>query len=220
MMNELPEVLDVNPNANPVGEIGGQRQGSLQQFQTRVTARINQAQLGEQQDVALLSVYVQGFRLLVSMAQVNELIPMVTLTALPLSKPWVQGLAVVRSEVVTVFDLAFCLNRLLQVESFNAQRSPLTDEKIRFSDAKLVVLNKAVGHQLAFSCDRLLGTVLPLQSGLTLIEPDAHVTGLPWPHAPDSIYVKHFWRDKNGMLFIELSLSALLKSPDFISLSH
>ena len=76
------------------------------------------------------------------------------------------------------------------------------------------------GNQLAFFCDQLLGTVTLSQTELTLVEPDINDLDFPFAHALDSVYIKQFWRNTNGTIFIELSLLDLLKSPDFISITH
>ena len=207
-------------NSNPASNATHKRLGSLQQFQARVADRIAQAQSGERQEESYLSLKVQNFYILFPLTQISELMPKQELTHLPLAKRWVLGLTVVRSEVMTVFDLGYCLNKLLQTDSLaNSSVNKLNDNS-RPSDPKMLVLNKSIGNQLAFFCDQLLGTVTLSQTELTLVEPDINDLDFPFAHALDSVYIKQFWRNTNGTIFIELSLLDLLKSPDFISITH
>jgi chemotaxis signal transduction protein len=202
------------PNLPPIGSASSalsKRLGSLQQFQSRVAARIAQAQSGEQALESLLSLQVQGYRLLLSLSDVNELLEAAELTHLPLAKRWVLGLTVVRSEVLTVFDLGYCLSNLLLTCEIEADSHLNVVDKARLSDTKLVVLAKTVANQLAFIADKIVGTVVPTQDGLTISE-------LPSPQSAP--YIKTLWRNEQGLQYIQLSFSELLKSSDFIKMTH
>jgi chemotaxis signal transduction protein len=202
------------PNLPPIGSASSalsKRLGSLQQFQSRVAARIAQAQSGEQAIESLLSLQVQGYRILLSLSDVNELLETPELTHLPLAKRWVLGLTVVRSEVLTVFDLGYCLSNLLETSDIEPDSGLNATDDARLSDTKLVVLGKTVANQLAFIADKIVGTVVPTQDGLTISELQS------WQSVP---YIKTLWRNEQGLQYIQLSLSDLLKSPDFIKMTH
>ncbi len=202
------------PNTAPISTSSralSKRLGSLQEFQSRVAARIAQAQSGEQAVESLLSLQVQGYRVLLSMAEINELLEATELTHLPLAKRWVLGLTVVRSEVVTVFDLGYCLSKLLPSHEFEVESDLTKTDDTRRSDAKLVVLSKSVANQLAFISDKLLGTVVPSQVGLILDEAQ---------RPQQASYIKTVWRNEKNAHYIHISLAELLKSPDFIKLTH
>jgi chemotaxis signal transduction protein len=119
-------------NSNPTGatphsntsEVLGKRLGSLQQFQSRIAQRIAQAQAQDIRPDAMLSLSIQGKRLLVPLTHINELLSKPELTHVPLAKQWVLGLAVVRAEVLTVFDLDYCLSAALKQ---SAQHTALID---------------------------------------------------------------------------------------------
>ncbi len=203
----------------PIGsttEVLSKRLGSLQAFQARIAQRIAQAQSQTQPLGSLLSIRVQDYRLLVPLTQINELLAMPQLTHFPLAKRWVLGLTVVRSEVLTVFDLAYCLNAVLKsskaADLIAEFGSASAGTAARQADTKLVVLSKHVGNQLAFVADQLSGTVVPSQDGLSLVSPSDEMHAL---FADKRDYVKALWRHTSGVLHIELSLTDLLKSPDF-----
>lgn len=202
------------PNLTPIGSATSalsKRLGSLQQFQSRVAARIAQAQSGEQAAESLLSLQVHGYRLLLSLSDINELLENTELTPLPLAKRWVLGLRVVRSEVLTVFDLGYCLSSLLATSDIQADSHLNAVDEARLSDTKLVVLAKTVANQLAFIVDKVVGTAVLNQDGLTPSE--RQTTQLP-------SYVKALWQNEQGLQYIQLSLSELLNSPDFIKMTH
>jgi chemotaxis signal transduction protein len=185
------------------------RLGSLQQFQTRIAARIAQAQSQTQQIESLLSIQVQGYRLLVPLAEINELLAMPEISRLPLSKAWVLGLTVVRSEVVTVFDLAHCLNQILP--------KPLHQKNVfdlqKHAELKMVLLSKHASNQVAFIANKIAGTVAPEQTGFSLAPGNDE---LMFEHK----YIKQVWQDSQAERHIELSLSALIKSIQFQNFAH
>lgn len=214
--------LDVQLPAKPpsTSDALSKRLGSLQAFQARIAQRVALAQSEAQPQNNLLSLQLQGFKVLISLTQVNELLSAPELTALPLAKRWVRGLTVVRSEVVTVFDLAYCIHALfegahlpsaLSAEAFKT--SPHTAAP-RSSDAKLVMIGKTVAKQLAFEAERVLGTLTLSSSELSAAYPDLIDDSVQGFLNPDG-FVKGVWRDSLGDLHLELSLPELFRSPAF-----
>ncbi len=207
----------VKPAATSITGVLSKRLGSLQDFQTRIAARIAQAQAQTQDSEALLSFQVQGYRLLLPLLEVNELLNMPVLTPLPLARRWVLGLAVVRSEIYTVFDLAHCLGALLETSHTSHDIQTVLSDPAKLSDPKLVLLSKAVDAQLAFVVDKVLGTLIAARDGLTAVEDNAAFTAR---FGQDNAYIKALWKNAAGEVHIELSVRELLKSQDFANIAY
>jgi hypothetical protein len=90
-----------------------------------------------------------------------------------------------------------------------AAQDPMT----KLGDAKLVVLNKARRHQLAFKADKVLGTIIPEKNGLIALGDTPNES----QHANNNP-IKRLWRDARGDAYIELSLADLFKSNDFTNI--
>ena len=73
---------------------------SLQDFQTRISQRIAQAQSQVSQDNMRLQLRVGEFTVFVPLFETAELANVPTLMPIALAQDWVLGLAVVRSEVL------------------------------------------------------------------------------------------------------------------------
>jgi chemotaxis signal transduction protein len=211
MLSDLPS----HPKVSSATDALSKRLGSLQQFQSRIADRIAQAQSEGNELESLLSIQVQGYRLLLPLAEVSELLPMHEITALPLAKRWVRGLAVVRSEVLTVLDLAVCLRALLENSKIHQGILSNAKTETRPSDIKLVVLDKAAANQLAFVADKIVGTIARGHQGLVAVKLDGEAAEFSKRFTAKDAYLKGVWRNEYGDMHLEMSLTAFLKSPDF-----
>jgi CheW-like domain len=221
------------------GKLSKQRLGSLQAFQARIADRIAQAHTVQSQ--ALLSINVQGINILVTMTDINELLPMQDIMPLPLAKQWVKGLTVVRAEVLTVFDLAYCLNTMMDavvsVNGIDSADSADSADSVGSEDAMNSTAVTKVSTQLTQQAPISESTrlsnrklvVLAKAAGQQLAFLADHVLGTVsteqagWVQqdspAPLS-YIKRRWQDPAGKQYIELSLPALFASQNFINLAY
>jgi chemotaxis signal transduction protein len=169
---------------------------------------------------------------------------------LPLAKQWVKGLTVVRAEVLTVFDLAYCLNTMMDavvsvngannvdgVNSVDAVNSVDTMGNVDIVDAMNSTAVTKVATQLTQPAPISESTrlsnrklvVLAKAAGQQLAFLADHVLGTVsteqagWVQqdSPASLsYIKHRWQDPAGKQYIELSLPALFASQNFINLAY
>ena len=118
----------------------------------------------------LLFLHTSGYDLFVSLSEINELLSPPPTTTLPLAKPWIIGLTVTRSEVITVFDIAYCLDRLLTHNILSQWKLEITPKNkaghlTSKQDIKYVVLASTVAPQLAFFTDKICSAVIPNNMG-------------------------------------------------------
>ncbi len=90
------------------------RLGSLQAFQARITERIALAQSNTEVLDTYLSFKIGEVFVQLALQDIGMLVPLPELTRVPLVGTWLKGLAVVNAEVVSVLDLAYCLNTHLK----------------------------------------------------------------------------------------------------------
>ncbi len=210
------------PNASPqpsahATSLPYERDG-LQAFQARISERIAKAQSETHQTHALLSLDVGGYRLFISLAEIGELLPILPITTVALAKRWITGLAVARAEVVTVFDLAYCLDSLLPMLDPNWRKYTLanpthptntTNITNKIADQKSVLLASDIAPQAMFVAEKVYGAVTPTAAAYQVLQRPA---GLPE-------YVLNAWQGLNQQVHLELSLSRLLQSKAFNDLA-
>jgi chemotaxis signal transduction protein len=213
-MSAVNSPLDL-PSAKSTTNVLSKRLGSLQAFQSRIAARIAQAESSTQQNAVLLSLQVGAYRLAMPLLEVNELLDPPERTRLPLAKRWVLGLSVVRSEVLTVFDLAFCLSEVLDDSLIDGGFKSQQTMPFKNADGKLVLVSKLVARQVAFVADKVLGTVDPEQAGWSRVPLNGSSTQLS-----PATGVKALWRSEAGEMHIELSLQEWFQSADFANIAH
>jgi chemotaxis signal transduction protein len=194
---------------------------SLQDFQIHLSERLAQSQvnLPTEQAATRLSLTVNGYNLFVCLTEINTLLTPTTITKLPLAKPWIVGLMVEQSEVLTVFDIAYCLDHLLTntvLSNWNLTTNPKTHPSTSSTkqlDTKCIVITDTVAPQLAFLADKVLGTVIPNQTGYQLLAKTMSST-------TEGGFVHQIWQDREGNHCIDISLSALLQSQAFNQLTY
>jgi chemotaxis signal transduction protein len=193
------------------------RLGDLQAFQARIAQKIADAQSSTQQAQSMLAVQIGAYGVLIPLSDMSNLLAMPELSPVPLAKQWLKGLAVVRAEVLTVLDLAYCLNAYLidniadwalivpVKDSISSPSSPA----VQAAQAKLLVLSALVQNQLAVTVDKVVGIIA--KDTLTI-----HSSN----HVADGVVLRQLMMDVNGAVFIELSLAELLKSTSFLKLTY
>jgi chemotaxis signal transduction protein len=166
---------------------------------------------------SLLFLHIGGYDLFVSLSEINALLSPTPMTTLPLAKPWIIGLTVARSEVITVFDIAYCLDRLLthhilsQWQLITVPKNK-TSHIINKQDIKYVLLANTVASQLAFFTDKVSSTVIPNTIGYKQLKQTTIL--------PESNFIKHIWQHSEHNYAIEVSLNNLLQSQAFNQLTY
>jgi twitching motility protein PilI len=190
------------------------RLGDLQTFQTRIAEKIANAQATKILSQSLLAVQVGAYGVHIPLSDMSTLLAMPDISPVPLVKQWLKGLTVVRAEVVTVLDLAYCLHvyiatHLPGLAIDSSAGEPLSSELGLSSQAKLLIINPLLQNQLAVLVDKVYGIVVADE----LI-----------PHtyncADNEVVIKRVSIDASGLVFVELSLDELLKSATFLRLNY
>jgi len=80
---------------------------SLREFQQNVLNRIQiQTSSGAASLISTLGVQIGGQNWLVQMSDISEVLPLPTLVAVPLTKPWFIGVANIRGNLYSITDLS------------------------------------------------------------------------------------------------------------------
>ncbi len=111
---------------------------SLREFQQNVLNRIQvQTSSSEANPVSTLGVQIGGQNWLVQMSDISEVLPLPTLTSVPLAKPWFLGVANVRGKLYGITDLS-AFSGLGETVRGQSNRVLLLAEKYEFNAGLLV----------------------------------------------------------------------------------
>ncbi len=175
---------------------------SLTEFQTALARKLaDSAERGVGN--AWLGVALHGVRALLPVAQAGEIFQPLALQRLPLSQPWVAGVASLRGRLSVVVDWVALMRRASGpvVGAVDADTLPYW-----------VSLGHGTGANAALLVDRLLG----LRSAQ---EVATHpVPGPLGDSAP--AWVTGLWRDGNGADWCLLDLHTLARDPQFLNLKR
>jgi twitching motility protein PilI len=109
---------------------------NLREFQQQVLDRL-QEKTSENTQISTLGVQIGHEFWLVEMTDISEVMPLPTLTPVPLTKPWYCGVANVRGNLYSIVDLgAFLGNELTQRDARN--RVLLLGQRFAFNTGLLV----------------------------------------------------------------------------------
>lgn len=171
------------------------RRTRLRDFQTQLMARMQAAQSGSQVTVSQLGVMIGRTRFLIDLREAGEIVTAGNMTKVPLTKDWYLGLANVRGNLTSVVDLS------------RFEGNELT---LRESSCRVV----AFASSLAFNSGLLVSQVLGLRDSsrmekqLSAHDGVADESRKPW--------VVSQYRDGDGNLWFELSLSLLVQDQEFL----
>lgn len=163
---------------------------SLREFQETLVKRLTSAKAGETSR-ALLGVQAGREYWLLDLSDSGEIVPLMPLSAVPLTKPWFCGLANIRGTLYSVVD-------------FSAfQGGEGTPQN---ADSRLLL----VGNRLGINSALLVSRTLGLRS-LEQLEPRAAMPDArPW--------VGEQYTDPQGRQWKKLNLRSLLSQPDFLDI--
>jgi twitching motility protein PilI len=153
------------------------------------------AQSGSQVAVSQLGVMIGRTRFLIDLREAGEIVTAGNMTNVPLTKDWYLGLANVRGNLTSVVDLSrFEGNELTKRES----------------SCRVV----AFASSLAFNSGLLVSQVLGLRDSSRMEEqfstPDSVGDSLQKP------WIVSRYRDSDGNIWFELSLSLLVQDQEFL----
>lgn len=163
------------------------RRTSLREFQQALVRRLNEAQASEVQ-ATRLGIQVGGEHWLVKLEEAGEVIPLPSIAAVPLARPWYRGLANIRGNLYSVVDLAAFQGGEL------TQPTP---------DSRLLLVGEKFGMNAALLVNRMLG----LRS-LQQLEVKEDKRGRGWESAR--------YGDGEGREWRELNMGALVYHPEFL----
>ena len=158
---------------------------SLQEYQRDLAERLRNAEVGV--NASMLGVQVDDEAWLVDLREAGEVIPVPSITPLPLTHPWFKGLANIRGNLYSVVDFPAFL-----------QKRPV----VQGDQARLLLLGDRFRLGAALLVDRSLGLRNPAQ--LKRREGDA------------AAWVRAQYVDSEGRLWRELDLAQLAQHPDFL----
>lgn len=161
---------------------------SLREFQARLADRIKAVQV-QTGPASKLGFIAGGRQWLVNLDQINEVVTVPELTAIPWTKPWFAGVANVRGVVYGCNDLAAFLD---------------LSEPMQHGEVRLLLVNPNLGVNAAWRIERALG--LRTAERLTR-EPDDD-------QAPRWELAR--WRDSDGSEWVEIDFNYLVALPKFL----
>ncbi len=178
------------------------RRPSLTEFQTELARKLAEsAQRGVSN--AWLGVALRGVRALLPVAQAGEIFQPQALQRLPLSQPWVLGVASLRGRLSVVLDWVDLMGGVPASQGGSADPDALP---------YWVSFGLGTGAQAALQVDRLLGLRSAQEvAGNPLHKPSQ--AGLP-------SWVTGLWRDAHGADWCVLDLQALARDPQFLNLKR
>jgi twitching motility protein PilI len=100
-MERADSTVDSAPRANAVD-----RRSRLRQYQVQLLERMQAARANAGARVNQLGVQIGAGRYLLDLTQAGEIVPVGSLTVVPLTQPWYLGLSNIRGNLVGVVDLA------------------------------------------------------------------------------------------------------------------
>lgn len=173
---------------------GNQRQ-SLQALQERLASRLAEAREGGA-EASWLAVEVRGQRMLLPLVHAGEIFPVPFVQRVPYTQPWFLGVAALRGGLTGVVDLGGLLELPLPASPVHSSGG----------DAKLVVLNYALGVNAALLVDRLVG-----------LRGVGSFVGAQPRSATDLPVMSQRLTDPSGAHWQELNLQVLAEWPVFLS---
>jgi len=158
---------------------------SLRDYQRDLSERLQSAQGAA--NASLLGVQVDDAAWLVDLREAGEVIPVPSITPLPLTRPWFKGLANIRGNLYSVIDFAALLQKR-PVAAGDQARLLLLGDRFRLGAALLI--------------DRSLGLRNPAQL-------ESKQGNLPQ-------WVRAQYTDAEGRVWKELDVVQLAQHPDFL----
>ena len=163
---------------------------SLREYQLALSERLQGAQ-AQARAASKLGVLAAGESWLVELQEASEVLPVQSITPVPLAQPWFRGVANVRGNLYSVTDFS----------AFAGEKPTAITEHARL----LIVAERfRVGAALLVECS------LGLRAADSL-EPHAARAAQPW--------VKAQYIDRDGTVWKELDVAALVQNESFLEVT-
>ena len=169
----------------------GVKRTRLREFQAQLVERMQEAQRGGFTKLSQLGILVGQVRYLLDLREAGEIVSLGTLTDVPLTKDWYIGLSNIRGNLTSVVDLP----------RFQGKDVTKYDASCRIV---------AFAPALLFNGGLLVSQVLGLRN-LAEMEPV-----LPAVAPAGPAWLPGQYRDQDGNVWQELSLSALIQDQEFL----
>jgi twitching motility protein PilI len=161
---------------------------SLRDFQTQLAEKLKAAQAATGPS-SKLGFIAGGRNWLVSLDQINEVVTVPELIAVPWAQPWFAGVASVRGALYGCTDLGAFLN---------------LSEVLPQGETHLLLAHPRFGVNAALRIERTLG----LRQVDNLLPEPAAGAASPW--------VSAHWRGRDDQLWTELNVEKLVTAPAFL----
>lgn len=168
------------------------RRTRLREFQAQLVERMHTAR-NEGAHANLLGVMMGGSRWLLDLQSAGEIVPIGTITQVPLTQPWFLGLTNIRGNLISVIDFP----------RFEGGPSTAVDK-----DSRIV----AFGSALSFNSGLLVSRVL----GLRNVDEMQPYQGDDDGDGEKPAWAGRRYLDRDSQLWTELDLSSVIQHPRFL----
>ena len=164
---------------------------NLREFQEAILLRLKEATAkGGAITTSRLGVTIGARRVLISLNQVSEVLPVPPMQNVPLTLPWFLGVANVRGNLYNITDLAQFMGLPPTPKSMNN---------------RIVLINSEITTQAAIIVDSLVG--------LRSVEA---MKSMPISKNKEAFFSKNSYEDVDGNEWLELDVEALVQDKAFI----
>ena len=163
---------------------------SLREYQLALSERLQSAQEGARV-ASKLGVLAAGESWLVELQEASEVLPVQTITPVPLAQPWFRGVANVRGNLYSVTDFSAFAGEKPTAMTDHARLLIVAD---RFRVGAALLVERSLGLRPADSLKR-------------------HAGGASQP------WVKAQYIDKDGTVWKELDVAALVQNESFLEVT-
>lgn len=163
------------------------KQISLREFQQGLAQRLREAQT-EAEPTSRLSIEAGKRGWLLKLDEAGEMLPLPEISSVPLTRPWYLGLANIRGVLSSVVDFGAFMDG---------------DLTVRTPDCRLLLITERLQSYSGLLISRMLG--LKNVQDMELVE-----------GAGDRAWIGAAYRDKDGRVWNELNMDALVSHDDFL----
>ncbi len=172
---------------------GAERRSRLRRYQAQLLERMHAAQSGAVAAGRQLGVQLGEVRCLLDLTQVSEIMPLQTLTPVPLTHDWYLGLANIRGNLTGVADLARYCGEPAVAPS---------------GDCRIVTFAPALGLHCALLASRVLGLRNVEAMQANAVDPALS----PW--------CAQLYTDQDGQRWTRLDLALLVREERFLQVGR
>jgi len=163
------------------------KQISLREFQQGLARRLREAQ-AEAEPTSRLGVQAGSRNWLLKLDDAGEMLPLPEISGVPLTKPWYLGLTNIRGVLASVVDFAAFMDG---------------EQTVRTPDCRLLLVAERFHSFSGLLISRMLGL-----KNVQIMQPAEKAAEQSW--------IGDAYRDKDGRLWHELDMAALVAHDDFL----